>query len=217
MSRLTFPIVILFVGFSGAANAQYNDEEPTGPMFGGAGNYVYPELCFECTVWQDYRNFAWNLLDIHGGYAHTPSQANNVTTFVIYTHPAQDLFPTVVEITPEVVDIEVWSSKVGKIPVEPEHFVVHTHPENGDKVRINLYPQNMRKLVFPYKPPRSRTSPMSGNRHRGNSTGGGDSSGGNGAGWGRGTIGGTGVGGWSGGNGSGNYCGYGTNYICIQF
>ncbi len=217
MYKLTFLIVALFIGFPGAANAQYVDEEAQGPLFGGAGDYAYPLLCLECGIWQDYRNYAWNQLDIHGGYAHTPSIANNVTTFWIYTHATEDLFPTVVEITPEVVDIEVWSSKVGQIPVEPEHLLVHTHPENGDRVRINLYPENMRKLVFPYEPPRSSDSPTSAHPNRPGSGGGGDSSGGTRAGWGRGRIGGTGIGGWSGGNAGGNYCGFGTDYICIQF
>ena len=214
MYRLTFLIVTLIIGFSGAAHAQYIDEKPQGPMFGGPGDYVYPVICRNCTIWQDYRNFAWNQLDIHGGYAHTPSQPNNSTTFLIYTHRTNDLYPTIVDITPEVVDIEVMSSSVGYTIAEPEHFFVHTHPDNGDKVRVNFYSENMRKLMFPYEPPRSgRRS----NQNRSSRRGGGDSSGGNRAGWGNGRLGGTGIRGLYAGNAGGNFCGIGTDYICIQF
>ncbi len=186
-------------------------------MFGGPGDYVYPILCFECTIWQDYRNFAWNQLDIHGGAAHTPSHPNNSTTFLIYTHPTNDLYPTIVDVTPEVVDVEVMSSRVGYVLAEPEHLIVHTHPDNGDNVRIGFYSINMRKMVFPYEPARSGNANRGANQNRPGGRGGGDSSGGTGAGWGVGRIGGTGIGGWSGGNGGGSYCGWGTDYICIQF
>ena len=67
MYRLTFLIVALFIGIPSAANAQYVSEEAQGPLFGGSGDYVYPLLCLECSIWQDYRNYAWNQLDVHGG------------------------------------------------------------------------------------------------------------------------------------------------------
>ena len=183
-------------------------------MFGGPGNYVYPLICRRCTIWQDYRNFAWNQLDIHGGNAHTPSQPNNSTTFLIFTHRTNDLYPTVVDITPEVVDIKVMSSNVGYTIAEPEHFFVHTHPENGDRVRVNFYSENMRKLVFPYKAPRTDRRA---NRNKSGRRGGRESSGRNRVRWGNSWLRGTGIRRLYDRNAGRNFCGVGTNYICIQF
>jgi len=222
MYKLTFVMIASLVGWAGAANAQYVNEKPQRPLFGGPGHYVYPVLCRACKVWQDYRNFAWNQLSMNGGNARSPSNPNQVTTFRIFTHPSKDLYPATVEITLEIVDVAFMSTIVGYTITDPEHFFVEVHPENGDRVAVSFYPKTQGKLVFPYNS-RSTANRRSGGFARGTRPdgrrGGGDSSGGS---WGRGGFrrGGrssTGFGGWTGGNAGGNFCGIGTDYICVQF
>jgi len=57
-------VFVLAIACTGTANAQYVDDSRSGPLFGGPGDYYYPLVCSQCTVWQDYRNFAWNQLSI---------------------------------------------------------------------------------------------------------------------------------------------------------
>ena len=145
-------VFVLTIACSGTANAQYNNDSRSGPLFGGPGDYYYPVVCAECSVWQDYRNFAWNQLRINGGSARTPSNPNHVTSFGIYTHATDDVLRTTVEITLEIEDVEVWGNDVGQTVVEPEHYFVETHPENGDNVDTAYYPRNQGPLLFPYEP-----------------------------------------------------------------
>ncbi len=214
MYKLTIVIVASLIGWSGVANAQYVDERPQGPLLGGPGDYVYPVLCLRCSVWQDYRNFAWNQLSINGGYARTPSNPNHVTTFRIFTHPSNDLYPATVEITLKSEDVEFMSTRVGYSVIDPKHFIVETHPENGDRVPVSLFPKQMGKLVFPYNPDRARSNETRGTRpvRRGGGTSrrGGLSSRGaynRGAAY---------IDGYQKVR-SENFCGRCTDYICIQF
>jgi len=223
MYRLAFVMVASLIGWSGVANAQYINEKPQGPLLGGPGDYVYPALCRKCSVWQDYRNFAWNQLSINGGYARTPSNPNHVTTFRIFTNASNDLYPATVEITLKTENVEFMSTTVGYSITVPEHFLIETHPENGDQVPVSFLPKKMGKLVFPYDPRNNRV-----NRPRGSSRGtrpgrrggggrGSSGGGGRGAGFGSGGFGSADIFGWFGGTGGGGYCGIGTDYICIQF
>lgn len=215
-------IVLLVVLFSGTANAQYEGAETDGPLFGGPGDYEYPVLCTQCSVWQDYRNFAWNQLSLNGGDARTPANPNHETVFQIYTHPTDDLFPATVEISLEIEDVEIMGNDVAHIPSEPEHYIVETHPENGDTVPTGYFPKNKGQLVFPYQESIGNESEGSGSGggSSGSSgggsgeTGGGGDSGTGGGGGGAGAGGGGGIGG---GGGSGAYCGPGTEYYCVQY
>lgn len=222
MRKLSKYVFVLAIACSATANAQYVNDSESGPLFGGPGDYYYPVVCSQCSVWQDYRNFAWNQLSINGGSARTPSNPNHQTSFGIYTDATSDSFPATVEITLEIEDVEVWGSVVGQDVVEPEHFFVETHPENGDNVDTGYYPIGQGPLQFPYEPlgDGDNSSGGSGGGSSSGSGGGGDSSGGgSGGGWGGGG-GGAGAGGGSGGGyggGRGGYCGAGTDYVCIQF
>jgi len=214
-------VFVLAIACTGTANAQYVDDSRSGPLFGGPGDYYYPLVCSQCTVWQDYRNFAWNQLSINGGNARTPSNPNHETTFGIYTDPTNDLFPATVEITLEIEDVEIWGNQVGQTVVDPEHFFVETHPENGDNVDTGYYPKSQGPLLFPYEPlsDGENDSGGSGGGTSSGSGGGGDSSSGGSTGGGDGGGGGAGAGGGTGtgGSGGGTYCGPGTDYICIQY
>lgn len=199
--------------------AQYEDDEGSSPFFGGPGDYVYPMVCTECTVWQDYRNFAWNQLDINGGVARTPNNPGNETAFRIYTHPTDDLYPATVEITQETVDVELLGNHVGQRPADGDHLFIETHPENGDNVPTAIHPKDMGPMQFPYVP-LADGNPSGGSSGGGSSPGGGGGDspsgggggifggGGDGSGGGGGGIGG-------GGGGGGTYCGPGTEWICI--
>ncbi len=221
MFRLAFVLVAALVGWSGPANAQYDDDTSSGPLFGGPGDYVYPVLCVECSVWQDYRNFSWNQLSINGGDARTPRNPNHVTSFRVYTHATDDIYPATVEITLVIEDVEVMGHKIGHRPVDGRHYVVETHPENGDNVATSYYPEDMGSLQFPYVPSSNggNNTGGSGGGSSSGSGGGGDSPGGgsSGGGFGGGDGGGGGFGGGFGGGGGGYYCGPGTDYICIQY
>lgn len=214
MYRLAFVIVASLIGWSGVANAQYVNEESQGPLFGGPGDYVYPILCRKCSVWQDYRNFAWNKLSINGGYARTPSNPNHVTTFRIFTHASNDLYPATVEITLKSENVEFMSTRVGYSIPNPEHFLVETHPENGDRVPVSLFPKKMGKLVFPYNSDRARSNET--RRTRPARRGGGTSRRGGLSSRGAYNRGAAYIGGYQKVR-SENFCGRGTNYICIQF
>jgi hypothetical protein len=223
MYKLLSLMLIVFCIHPDLASAQFVDDERSGPFWGGAGDYVYPVLCTQCKVWQDYRNFAWNQLSINGGYAHTPNNPGNETTFRIYTHPTVDLYPAVVEIGQETIDVEIMGNEVGQRP--GDHYFIDTHPESGDNVPTTMLPEDMGPLVFPYAPlpggqdpadPGAGDSPGGG----GSSGGGGDAPGGGsgggffggGGGPGGGSLGG---GGPPWGGGGGHYCGVGTNFHCI--
>jgi len=105
--------------------------------------------------------------------------------------------------------------------VDPEHFFVETHPENGDNVDTGYYPKSQGPLLFPYEPlsDGENDSGGSGGGTSSGSGGGGDSSSGGSTGGGDGGGGGAGAGGGTGtgGSGGGTYCGPGTDYICIQY
>lgn len=212
--------------FSGTSYAQYEDAETISPFFGGPGDYEYPLLCTQCNVWQDYRNFAWNQLSLNGGEARTPTNPNHQTSFRIYTHATNDLYPALVEITLEIEDVELMGHDVGQMPTDPEHYIVETHPENGDSVADGYYPKNQGALQFPYQESigndpgnddsNEGTDPPAG----GSGGGGGDASdSGNDGGIYGGGGGGPGAGGNPGGGGraSRNYCGPGTEFTCVQY
>ena len=218
MRKFTAFVFVLATAWSGMANAQYIHDSRSGPWFGGPGDYSYPVLCTACRVWQDFRNFAWNQLSINGGNARTPSNPKHTTTLRIYTNATADRLPTNVEISLEIEDVELMGHEIGRRIVEPEHFFVETYPENGDNVTTGYYPKNMGPLGFPYKP-LSR-----GNRNKGGSGsgtasgrrgGGGDSSGGDSSGGYNGRYSSGYNSGYNSGR-SGNYCGAGTEYICVQ-
>lgn len=222
MLKLNRNVFVLALACCGTANAQYNTDSESGPLFGGPGDYYYPLVCSGCTVWQDYRNFAWNQLSINGGDARTPTNPNHQTSFGIYTHAKDDLFRATVEITLEIEDVEIWGNEVGHTVVEPEHYFVETHPENGDNVATAYYPKNQGRLQFPYEPlgdpsGDEESGGSSGGSSSGSSGGGGDSSSGGSSGGAFDGSGGGGGSGGSGGGGGGNYCGPGTDYICIQY
>jgi cold-inducible RNA-binding protein len=223
MFRLAFVLVAALVGWSGAVNAQYSNDRPSGPILGRHGNHVYPIVCATCSIWQDYRNFAWNQLSINGGDSRTPNNPNHVTTFRIYTDSATDIYPATVEVTLEIEVVEVMGVRVGQRPVDGRHYIVETHPENGDNVPAGFYPGGMGPLQFPYQPPPVEDDASGGSgggsSGSGSGGGGGDSPSGGGGGWGGGG-GGAGAGGGFGGGyggGRGGYCGAGTDYVCIQF
>lgn len=219
MRSQTLLILCVFSLWAVSAQAQFSEDSGSSPIFGGPGNYVYPVVCGECTVWQDYRNFAWNQLDINGGFARTPNNPGHVTAFRIYTHDTDDLVSVLVEITLEIVDVEVLGNDIGTRIVDPEHYWVETHPENGDAVSAAFYSKNQGPLLFPYEPLDDGNT--------GGSTGGGTSPGGGGGdspsggsntpfgGGGSGAGGGGSGGGGSGAGGGGTYCGPGTEWICI--
>ncbi len=221
MFRIAFVLVAALVGWSGAVNAQYSNDSRSGPILGGPGDYVYPMICAECTVWQDYRNFAWNQLSINGGDARTPNNPNHVTTFRVYTNSTNDLSPTTVEVTLEIEVVEVMGIRVGQRPVDGRHYIVETHPDNGDNVPASLYPKEMGPLGFPYQalPDDGDNSGGSGGGSSSRGGGGDSPSGGGGGGWGGGGGGAGAGGGFGGGYGGrrGGYCGAGTDYVCIQF
>jgi hypothetical protein len=220
MSKLIPVFVVSVLAWSGAANAQFVNDSESSPLFGGPGDYSYPIVCASCSVWQDYRNYAWNQLTINGGDARTPSNPGHETTFRIYTHPVDDLYPATVEITVETENIEIMGETIGQKPADGDHFFVETHPENGDNVDTAQYPGDMGPLQFPYvAPPPASDSGSGGGSSGGSSGGGGDSSsGGSGGGYYGGGGGGAGAGGGGGyyGGGGGTYCGHGTEYHCIQ-
>jgi hypothetical protein len=210
MFRSTFVLVVALGAWSGSVNAQYDDDSPSSPWFGGPGDYAYPVLCIQCAVWQDYRNFAWNQLSINGGAARTPTNPNHVTTFRIYTHTTNDIYPATVEVTLEIKDIEILGETVFHTLANGGHYFVETHPENGDRVPVGYYPKEMGPLQFPYEPPEDDDNSGSGSGASSSRRGGGYNSG---------TVGGVfgrGFGRIFGGRG-GNFCGLGTNYICIQY
>ena len=221
MRKTYITLLVLLLSFSGVASAQYSTDSPSGPWFGGPGNYEYPIVCGQCRVWQDYRNFAWNQLTINGGDFRTPNNPRHHTVFRIYSDPANDRYAVTVEISLEIVDVEIMGHDVGHDIAEPEHFFVETHPDNGDRVPVAYYPKNQGLLLFPYVPldDDSNNDSSSGGTPPGSSGGGGDSSGGgSGGGWGGGG-GGAGAGGGSGGpghGGGGTYCGPGTDWHCVQ-
>ncbi len=217
MSRLIPVLVMSVLTWSGAANAQFVNDSESGPFFGGPGDYSYPVVCASCSVWQDYRNYAWNQLSINGGDARTPSNPGHETTFRIYTNPVNDLYPATVEITVETEDIEIWGETIGHQPADGHHFFVETHPENGDNVDTGYYPGDMGPLQFPYvaAPPDS-DSGSGGGSSGGSSGGGGDSSSGGSGGGSYGGGGGGAGGGGSYGSDNGNFCGPGTEYHCVQ-
>ncbi len=221
MYRIAFVLLAALAGWSGSANAQYIYDSPSRPWFGGPGDYVYPVICARCSVWQDYRNFSWNQLSINGGDARTPTNPNHVTTFRVYTHATNDIYPATVEVTLEIEDVELMGETIYQRPVDGKHYFVETHPENGDNVPVGYYPKEMGPLQFPYVPPEdddenddnsgSSGGSSSGSGGGGDSSSGGSSSGGYGGG-------GYGGGFWSRfGGDNGNYCGSGTDYICIQY
>ena len=218
MHSQKFVLVIAALFWSGSSLAQYNADEGDAPMFGGPGDYTFPVVCSSCSVWQDYRNFAWNQLTINGGNSRTPTNPGNETSFRIYTDPVTDLFPATVEIKLEVVDVEFMGETIGSRPADGDHYFVETHPENGDSVPISAYPSDMGPLQFPYSSDGSDNGGSSGSGSSGGSSsdgGGGDSpSGGESGGGGGAGAGGSG-GGYSGG-GTGAYCGMGTEWDCIQ-
>ena len=222
MSKL-FPVLFLsLLAWAGSAHAQFNADEGDSPLFGGPGNYIYAVLCTNCSVWQDYRNYAWNQLSINGGTARTPNNPGHETQFRIYTHPSNDFYPALVEITVETEDVEFFGETVGQRPADGDHFFVETHPENGDNVDTGYYPDDMGPLQFPYVAPSSDTGAGGSGGGTGSSGGGGDSSSGGSGGSYYGGGGGAGAGGGYGGygsgsgSGSGNYCGPGTEYYCVQ-
>jgi hypothetical protein len=222
MSKLIAALLMSVLAWSGSVHAQYNEDEGGSPLFGGPGDYIYPIVCTSCSVWQDYRNYAWNQLTINGGEARTPSNPGHETTFRIYTDPADDLFPVTVEITMETVDIEIMGETIGQKPADGDHFFVETHPENGDNVDTGNYPGDQGPLEFPYVAPPPASDGGSGGGSSGSSGGGGgdSSSGGSGGGTFGGGGGGAGAGGGGGGGGfyggrGGTYCGPGTEYHCI--
>ena len=219
--RNRFLIVVILLLASGAASAQFIDQEPSGPLFGGPGDWTYPVLCTECSSWQDYRNFAWNQLSINGGPARTPSDPKSTTTFRIYTHRTNDLHPAIVEVSLVVVDIEINGNVVGRAITDPRHYAVETHPENGDAVPTHFYPESQGPLVFPYRSSSSDSGdgPAVGDGYPSASGGGGggDSPSGGFLGailssdeastaW---EL-------WLTSFNNGNYCGAGTDYICVQ-
>lgn len=221
MHKILSLAILLLFAHSNIALAQFEDDEGSGPLFGGPGDYTYPIVCTECSVWQDYRNFAWNQLDINGGFARTPNNPGHETSFRIYTDSTDDIYPATVEITMETVDVEVLGNHVAQRPADGDHYFVETHPENGDSVPVASFPKDMGPLQFPHVPL------ADGNDNDG-STGGGSSSGGGGggdspsggnngpfSGGGDGGGGGGGIGAGGGGGGGGTYCGPGTEYICI--
>ena len=203
------------------ANAQFDQQSESGPLFGGPGDYEYPIVCAQCGVWQDYRNFAWNQLSINGGDYRTPSNPNHETEFHIFTDTSTDQYATVVEITMESSEVEFMGEVIGEVP-DGEHFFVETHPDNGDAVPTAQYPENQGPLLFPYEALADGSEGGGGSSGGGSSSGsggGGDSSSGgfNGGGGGGAGGGGGGAGGGSGGgSGGGMYCGPGTEYYCIQ-
>ena len=235
MLRLTFVLAAALIGWPGSANAQYYEDTPSTPWFGGPGDYVYPVLCVRCSVWQDYRNFSWNQLSINGGDARTPTNPNHVTTFRVYTHATDDIYPATVEVTMKIVDVEIMGETVYYKPSDGKHYFVETHPENGDNVPVGYYPKEMGTLEFPYVPPEhddeNDDNSGSGGGTSSSSSGGGDSPsgggrafGGGGFGGGFGGIFGRGFGGIFGRGfggifrgGSGNFCGPRTDYYCIQY
>jgi hypothetical protein len=216
--HLLVPVLLLF---SAAASAQYVEQRPTGPFFGGPGDYSYPLLCTQCSAWQDFRIFAWNQLSINGGTARTPSDPKAQTTFRIYTHATNDLHPTIVEVTLVIVDVVVMGNVVGQRQAEHKHYTVETHPDNGDRVDTAFYPRSQGPLEFPYRAGGTSSgnavqSSGSGASASGSGGGGGDSpSGGFG-----GFFGAADVSSawelWSLGFNSSNFCGAGTNYVCVQ-
>jgi len=220
---LNFKSVFVVIGllFCSFANAQFDQQSESGPLFGGPGDYEYPIVCSQCDVWQDYRNFAWNQLSINGGDYRTPSNPTHETEFHIFTDSSTDLHATVVEITMETSEVEFLGEVIGEVP-DGEHFFVETHPENGDTVPTSQYPENQGALLFPYEPLADGSEEDGGGGAGGGSTpgggGGGDSSSGGSNGGGGGGAGGAGAGGGSGGGGSGGgmYCGPGTDYYCVQ-
>jgi uncharacterized membrane protein YgcG len=220
MFRLAFVLVAALIGWSSSANAQFDEDSPSRPWFGGPGDYVYPVLCVQCSVWQDYRNFSWNQLSINGGHARTPTNPKHVTTFRVYTHATNDLYPATVEITLEIEDVELMGETIGYRPIDGKHYFVETHPENGDNVPVGYYPKEMGTLQFPYVPPEHDDA----NDDNSGSSGGSSS--------------GSGGGGYSSSRGGGfdfagdsfrgfgwlfrrydggGFCGPRTNYICIQY
>jgi hypothetical protein len=216
----------MLILFSGNSFAQYVDDEAVTPFFGGAGDYRYPVVCGQCTVWQDYRNFAWNQLSLNGGFAHTPNNPGNITSFRIYTSEKDDLYPATVEISMETVDVVISGNRVGHTSDNGEHYFVETHPENGDNVDSSQFPKDMGPLQFPYQESigndpgnddsNEGTDPPAG----GSGGGGGDASdSGNDGGIYGGGGGGPGAGGNPGGGGraSRNYCGPGTEFTCVQY
>lgn len=218
MLRLTFVLVAVLIAWPGAANAQYDQDTPSAPWFGGPGNYVYPVLCERCSVWQDYRNFSWNQLSINGGNARTPTNPNHVTTFRVYTHATGDLNPATVEITMEFEEVKIMGEPVFFKPSNGKHYFVETHPENGDRVPVGYYPKEMGPLQFPYESPEDgdNSGPDSGASSSRSGRGGASPRGG---GYNSGIVGGVFGRGFErifGGRG-GNFCGLGTNYICIQY
>jgi hypothetical protein len=216
MFRSTFVLVAALVCWSGSANAQYEDDSPSEPWFGGPGDYVYPVICARCSVWQDYRNFSWNQLSINGGDARTPTNPNHVTTFRVYTHATNDIYPATVEVTLEIEEVKLMGETIGQRPVDGKHYFVETHPENGDNVPVGYYPKEMGPLQFPYVTPQDNNSGSGGGTSSNRSGRGGDSPRGGGYG---GTVGGVfgrGFGRIFGGRGE-LFCGLGTDYICIQY
>ena len=219
---MTVALLVPFPAFG-----QYDQDDGSAPFLGRPGNYVYPAVCGACRVWQDYRNFAWNQLDIVGGNARTPRNPGHVTVFRIYTNTSRDKYPAVVVVTLEYVDVENGGTDIGRRPTEPRKYIVETTMDNGDSGDTAIYPPQAGPFPVPYAnnggddedESRGGGSPPVGG---GGSSGGGDSppgggSGGSGSDNGIYGSGGSGGGGpWGGRSGGGTYCGPGTEYECVR-
>lgn len=207
------------------AFAQYDQDTGSAPWLGRPGDYVYPTVCPSCSVWQDYRNFAWNQLDIVGGNAETPRHPGDATVIRIYTDTSDDLYPAIVVITLEYVDVESRGTVIGQTPTDPNKFIVETTMDNGDMGGTVMYPPQAGPFPVPYPgyggDDDDEAAGGGSTSDGGSGSGGGDSpSGGEGGGFGGGGDGiyGSGGpgGGGPGGGGGGNYCGPGTEYDCVR-
>lgn len=226
MFRITLTVMSLATLLPLPVFAQYDQETGSSPWLGRPGDYVYPTFCTSCSVWQDYRNFAWNQLDIVGGNAETPNHPGDATVIRIFTDRSDDLYPAVVVITLEYVDVESGGTVVGQTPTEPNKYIVETIMDNGDMGGTVMYPTQAGPFPVPYTGNAGddedeaggggdgTSSGSGGDGGGGDSPGGGESGGGGDGVYGSGGAGGGGPGG--GRTGGGNYCGPGTEYDCVR-
>lgn len=222
MSRLTSMVLLLALLAPLTGFAQYDQDSGSAPWLGRPGDYVYPTVCPSCSVWQDYRNFAWNQLSIVGGNAETPRHAGDSTVIRIYTDRSDDLYPATVVITLEHVDVESGGTVIGQTPTDPNQYIVQTTLDNGDMADTVIYPPQAGPFPVPYNGSSGddQNDAGGGGDPDNGEAGGGDSpSGGEGGGFGGGGDDGTyGTGGGSSAGrsgGSGTYCGPGTEWRCV--
>ncbi len=214
MFRLKLIVVTALLCASIQAQAQYSSESIERPLLGQRGAWVVPALCTQCTVWQDYRNAAWNALTINGGEIFTPEYWGDTLTIRMFSDAHTDEHATVIRIEPELEPgIEVFDQPLTQQATGL--LIVEVTSDNGDNHPQDTYSTHQGTFEFPYEPDDSNTSNGSGSGGSGNGGQGGGGDSGNGGSGGVGTGGGSNGGGTN--PGGGNYCGPGTEYDCIQY